>query len=438
MKKKDETRYFVTAVASVPVYKSASKTEMYRMATKPGWGAVEWYSAADDYKNPVARDRSDKTQQLCCDEDTSASLYTKNGGYFGIFPYEEINVKEMPKQAACAAIIYSDSCGYSIWAEDFNQIHIFVTYDVNGLIDSYRVEYGEDAQPYDGETEIRFEDLYQQPEGDWKETYRAEIPGTVEYQHKQEAARIAETAGATWMDADQQEQFRRICNLIDKIKSGRDFYHIINKINNNYELDVINAAREYKKCFNSAQYEQPEEAGHMEELREFYRKYGDVTEMDEAPGAGTLVAVAAGMIERDTAADATPALAYTDDLGVARCGKCGTELLCNETGDMPDMCPECGRRLEYDSFIEPDGPDVDRYRTRADNQQEAGTAAEAASEGREAALGTPETMAGTDATEAAGGQQPPPQAGEINLGKLYAGTRLEATERDEGKQPGGP
>ena len=96
------------------------------MATKPGWGAVEWYSAADGYKNPVNRGRSDKTQQLCCDEDTSASLYTKNGGYFGIFPYEEINVKEMPKQAEVAAIIYSDSCGYSIWAEDFNQIHFFV------------------------------------------------------------------------------------------------------------------------------------------------------------------------------------------------------------------------------------------------------------------------------------------------------------------------
>ena len=133
MKKKDETRYFVTAVASVPVYKAASKTEMYRMATKPGWGAVEWYSAADGYKNPVNRDRSDKTQKLCCDEDTSASLYTKNGGYFGIFPYEEINTKELPKQAEVAAIIYSDSCGYSVWEEDFNQIHIFVTYDVNGL-----------------------------------------------------------------------------------------------------------------------------------------------------------------------------------------------------------------------------------------------------------------------------------------------------------------
>ena len=327
MKKKWEVRYFVTAVASIPVYKAYSKTETYRQAAKDGWGTV--------YR--------DENNALVCDEDCSASLYTKNGGYFGIFPYEEINAKEMPKQAEVAAIIYSDSCGYSVWAEDFNQIHIFVTYDVNGLIDSYRVEYGEDAQPCDGETEIRFEDLYQQPEGDWKETYRAEIPGTVEYQHKQEAARIAETAGATWMDADQQEQFRRICNLIDKIKSGRDFYHIINKINNNYELDVINAAREYKKCFNSAQYEQPEEAGHMEELREFYRKYGDVTEMDEVPSAGTLVAVAAGMIERDTAADATPALAYTDDLGVARCGECGAELLCNGTGDMPDVCPACGR-----------------------------------------------------------------------------------------------
>ena len=416
MKKKWEVRYFVTAVASIPVYKAYSKTETYRQAAKDGWGTV--------YR--------DENNALVCDEDCSASLYTKNGGYFGIFSYEEINTKEMPKQAACAAIIVSDSCGFTFWAEDFNQIHIFVTYDENGLVDTYRVEYG-DSPIYDGEMEIRFEDLYQQPEGDWKETYRAEIPGTVEYQHKQEAARIAETAGATWMDADQQEQFRRICNLIDKIKSGRDFYHIINKINNNYELDVINAAREYKKCFNSAQYEQPEEAGHMEELREFYRKYGSVTE-EEAPSAGTLVAVAADMMERDTA----PALVYTDDLGVARCGKCRMELLCNETGDMPDMCPECGRRLEYDSFIEPDGPDVDRYRTRADNQQEAGTAAEAASEGREAALGTPETMAGTDATEAAGGQQPPPQAGGIDLGKLYAGTRLEAMEQEEGKQPGGP
>ena len=407
MKKKWEVRYFVTAVASIPVYKAYSKTETYRQAAKDGWGTV--------YR--------DENNALVCDEDCSASLYTKNGGYFGIFSYEEINTKEMPKQAACAAIIVSDSCGFTFWAEDFNQIHIFVTYDESGLVDTYRVEYG-DSTIYDGETEISFEDLYQQAEEDWRETYRAELPGTIEYQRKQEAAELAAQAAAsagqreTWMDEAQQKDFREICGLIDTIKSGRDFYRVMNQIDGGrYSVDVINAAREFKQCFNSAQYE------------------------PEAPSAGTLVAVAAGMVERDAAADVEPqpiALTYMDDLGVARCGECGAELLCNETGDMPDVCPECGRRLEYDFFREPEGPDADAYRTRADNQQGTGTAAEAASEGRETALGTPEAMAGTDATEAAGGQQPPPQAGEINLGKLYAGTRPEATERDEGKQPGGP
>ena len=99
IKKQWEVRYFVTAVASVPLYKCHSKTETYKQAAKPGWGTVEWYSAADGYKTPATRDRNDKTQQLCCDEDCSADLYTKNGGYFGIRPYDEINVKEMPKQA---------------------------------------------------------------------------------------------------------------------------------------------------------------------------------------------------------------------------------------------------------------------------------------------------------------------------------------------------
>ena len=115
MKKKWEVRYFVTAVASVPVYKAYSKTETYRQATKDGWGTV--------YR--------DENNALVCDEDCAADLYTKNGGYFGIRAYEEINTKEMPKQAECAAIIISDSCGFTFWAEDFNQIHIFVTYDEN-------------------------------------------------------------------------------------------------------------------------------------------------------------------------------------------------------------------------------------------------------------------------------------------------------------------
>ncbi len=271
MKKKWEVRYIVTAVASIPVYKTYGKTEAYRHAAKDGWGTV--------YR--------DENNALVCDEDCSANLYTKNGGYFGIFPYEEIDTKEMPKQAACAAIIVSDSCGFTFWAEDFNQIHIFVTYEESGLIDTYRIEYGAGAQTYDGETEISFEDLA--AEEAWRKDYRAEIPGTIEYQHKQEAAEVAAQAAAT-------------------------------------------------------------------------------------------------------------VLAYMDDLGVARCGECGAELLCSGTGDMPDVCPACGRRLEYDFFREPEGPDADEYRTRADNQQEAGTAAEAASEGQKTALGTPEAMAGTDAT----------------------------------------
>jgi len=321
MKKKYEVRHIVTAVASIPVYKINGKTEAYKLAAKDGWGTV--------YR--------DENNALVCDEDNSASLYTKNGGYFGIFPYEEINVKEMPKQAACAAIITTDSCGVNFWAEDFNQIHIFVTYEESGLVDTFRVEYGEDAQPYDGETEIAFEDLVAAEA--WEEAYRAEIPGTVEYQRKQEAAELAAQAAAS-----------------------------------------------------------------------------------------------AATVERDAA----PALARMDDLGVARCGECGAELLCNGTGDMPDVCPVCGRRLEYDFFREPDGPDADEYRTRADNQQGAGTAAEAASEGQKTALGTPEDMAGTDTTEAAGGQQAAPQAGEINLGKLEAGTRPGTGEREPGKQPGGP
>ena len=71
MKKKWEVRYIVTAVAGIPVYKAYSKMETYRQAAKDGWGT--------GYR--------DENNALVCDEDCSTSLYTKNGGYFGIFPY---------------------------------------------------------------------------------------------------------------------------------------------------------------------------------------------------------------------------------------------------------------------------------------------------------------------------------------------------------------
>ena len=260
MKKKWEVRYFVTAVASVPVCKAYSKTETYRQAAKDGWGTV--------YR--------DENNVLVCDEDCAADLYTKNGGYFGIRAYEEIATKEMPKQAECAAIIVSDSCGFTFWAEDFSQIHIFVTYDENGLIDAYRVEFG-DTPVYDGEVEISFDDLYERAEEDYRETYRAEIPGTVEYQFKQEADKLAQEAGETWMNAEEREQFRRVCHKIDGIKSAWDFLCTMPLLEHDYDKKIINAARKFKKCFNFAQYEQPKEAARREELAEDYRKFEFVT-----------------------------------------------------------------------------------------------------------------------------------------------------------------
>lgn len=182
MKKRYEVRHIITDVVSVPVIKMSGKTEAYRQATQPGWGAVDWYSAADNYENPVPRDRSDKTQQLCCDEDNHADLYTKNGRCFEIYPYDEINVKEMPKQVEVSAIICGDSDGYSFWAQD-GAIKIFVTYDENGLIETYRLGYG-DEQPWEGETVLSYEDLYQPSERDWANAYRSDIPGTMEYQRK--------------------------------------------------------------------------------------------------------------------------------------------------------------------------------------------------------------------------------------------------------------
>ena len=260
MKKKWEVRYFVTAVASVPVYKAYSKTETYRQAAKDGWGTV--------YR--------DENNALVCDEDCAADLYTKNGGYFGIRAYEEIATKEMPKQAECAAIIVSDSCGFTVWAEDFGKVHIFVSYDENGLIDNYRVEY-DDATIYDGEVEISFDDLYERAEEDFRETYRAEIPGTVEYSFKREADKLAQESGETWMNAEEREEFRRVCHKIDRIKSAWDFLCTLQLLEYDHDKKIITAARKFKKCFNFAQYETQQEEARREELLEDYRKYNLAT-----------------------------------------------------------------------------------------------------------------------------------------------------------------
>ena len=80
---KNITRYIVTDVVSIPVCRMRSKGEAYRYATKAGWGVVEWYGEVTKtdlfghpytITQPVNRDKSDKTQVLLCDEDTTAVI----------------------------------------------------------------------------------------------------------------------------------------------------------------------------------------------------------------------------------------------------------------------------------------------------------------------------------------------------------------------------
>ncbi len=198
MKKANEIRYIVTDVVSVPVVRYIYKGDAYAQATKPGYGTVEWYSAEDGYQNPVDRDRNDKTQVLCCDEDCDAVLYPKFGPEFVISPYEEINAKEIPKQAAVEAILIGDADEWISWTKD-GKIKIFVTYDKNGLIDNYRFGF-KDKQPYADETEIAFEDLYKPDNDDYGDAYRADIPGTLEYQSKTEHQEAGQTASAPGTD----------------------------------------------------------------------------------------------------------------------------------------------------------------------------------------------------------------------------------------------
>jgi len=180
----NETRYIVTDVVSIPVMRSTNKGEAYKV-TKPGWGGIDWYSALNNYAAPVNRDLSDKTQILCSDEDTSIILYPKYGKEFVIGACEEVHLKDIPKQAEIEAMIVSDSCGYGFYAKDISDIKIFVTYDENGLIDEYRLD-NWTGKPYDGETEISFNDL--QSEDEYTNKNRAEIIGTLEHQRLNEVA----------------------------------------------------------------------------------------------------------------------------------------------------------------------------------------------------------------------------------------------------------
>jgi hypothetical protein len=180
MKASSETRYFVTEAVSVPVMLMRKKGEAYRMVTGPGWGLLEWFSAINNYTSPVVYDRTDKTMQLICDAESSAVIYAYGREYV-IGPCERVVLSSLPRQADIDAIILNDPCGFSFWEKENGLVKIFVIYDENGLIDTYRLD-NWTGKPYDGETEISFSDLQSQYEYD--HTSRAEITGTFEYEKK--------------------------------------------------------------------------------------------------------------------------------------------------------------------------------------------------------------------------------------------------------------
>ncbi|MGE4354210.1 MAG: hypothetical protein AB7D36_09020 [Oscillospiraceae bacterium] len=41
---------------------------------------------------------------------------------------------------------------------------------------------------------------------------------------------------------------------------------------------------------------------------------------------------------------------YEDDYGMSRCGYCNAELVCDECGDMPEVCPVCGKPLDWSYY----------------------------------------------------------------------------------------
>lgn len=143
---KNELRYLVTDIVAIPVIRIVKKSEAYKQVTKDGWGVV--YTP---YVNG-------EPTTLICDEDSSAVLINQYGQQCIIAPYEELNPKEWFKQIECQAIIQSDSCGFSFWEKEEGSVKLYVTYDKNGFIDSYRITDWTE-EPFDGEIEIMFEEL---------------------------------------------------------------------------------------------------------------------------------------------------------------------------------------------------------------------------------------------------------------------------------------
>lgn len=55
-------------------------------------------------------------------------------------------------------------------------------------------------------------------------------------------------------------------------------------------------------------------------------------------------------VDYETAAVRVPA--KEDEHGVVHCGSCGADLLCNDCGDMPEVCPACHEGVDWSAWKE--------------------------------------------------------------------------------------
>lgn len=55
-------------------------------------------------------------------------------------------------------------------------------------------------------------------------------------------------------------------------------------------------------------------------------------------------------VDYETTAVRVPA--KEDEHGVVHCGSCGADLLCNDCGDMPEVCPACHEGIDWSAWEE--------------------------------------------------------------------------------------
>jgi hypothetical protein len=193
MKKISECRYFVTDSVAIPVIKIGKKSDAYKQATGDGYGVVY----------------TDKSNVLICDEDCTARLVDEFGNECGIYPNEELNRKRWFKQAECKAIIISDSCGLNFYGD----VKICVSYDSNGLIDTYRVTDLTDGL-YEGEVIVNFEDLpeedpYFEVKAEKHNAYFSKSPDVDLYNH------VAQNYAAYDIGINSPEEMLTLLNILE-------------------------------------------------------------------------------------------------------------------------------------------------------------------------------------------------------------------------------